>query len=401
MAPRSRNFYQILFETIVWALAKAFDAENYLYNKKIGIRDKSRLVWAVNVRHIDPKYEQILERVNNIVKNRETENKKNGEECNFDRTIKSFCTDEAIRKRTMALGKTQESENASETSSVFEDGMLRNNKISATLINSLTELEKDYIFARYQITERRIDKYYGQNHSKKFSVFYKPKYFKVFKILSFALCLVSTCLIFNVLFRMSLLLSSLVTLNKNKIRPVVFVYNSCLILSTASYISNVFTKTYQQVSKSIINNSLLVIYTNGVFPFIGAIIFVIVNASRNVFAEFSNAFIFLNALSTVTSTFFETVFIFSSISTYSALHILRQIASFLGLKLAVFFCFIAYTKIITFTSMYIPVIFTAIVVIQTFRIARVMLSGSLMENIKDHFFLDNTTVVNYEHSDIE
>lgn len=395
------KFLSSLFEMIVLALAKAFDAENYLYNKKINVRDRSRLVWAANVRHIDPKYEQILGRINEVIKSREAVCKKDGECIPDQKLPRSFFADGVMRRKAAATEKINGLGSVTDTNSVFEDGTPHSNGTSATLINSLTEMERDYIFARYQITERRIEKYYGQSHDKKFSIFYKPRHFRLFKMLSFILCLASTCLLFNVLFRLSLLLSRLTTLNKSQTKPVLFVYNFCLVLSTASCIPSVFTKTYQQVSKAAINTFLLATYTNCVFPFVGAIIFVIVNASRNVFAEFSNAFIFLNALSTLTSSFFETFFIFSPLSAYTTLYVLRQVVSFLGLKLAVFFCFIAYTKIITFTSMYIPMVFTVIVVMQTVRIARVMLSGSLMENIKDHFFLDNTTVVNYEHNDVE
>lgn len=381
------NFLSRLYEIATLLVAKIFDAENYLYNKKTEIRDKSRLVWCVNTRFIEPKYEQQLSKINEIVKSKH-------EKIKPDQGFQSVPVDGVIRRRSIP-GELEVSESVNESQSFSKDNSFR--KTTPALAKSLNEAENDYIFAKYELTDKRIQKYYGKRHNKRFSIFYKPKYFRVFKVLSLFVSLGAICLFFNVLFRASAFLSQLMNLSKNKTTSMLFIYNSCLLLSGVSYIPHLFAKTRQEISKGIINTFLLAIYVDGIFPFVGAILFVILNASRNVFSEFSNAFIFLNAFSSVSSMIFETFFILSSIELYSVPYILRQIASFFGMKLALIFCFITYTKIFNFTSMYIPMIFTILIILQITRIVRALFSGSLMDNIKDHFFLDDTMVINYNH----
>lgn len=399
------KFLTFIFERIISVFSKIFDGDNFLYNKNTEILDKSRLFWGINTRYIEYKYEVLVNKINEIIKGYSDRNEEiltnrsqvfdissDNESAilrknNIDPTvnISSFSESDVLRKR-----------NVESTINTNEE---QSQKVSSSLINSFSESEKEKIFLRYKITKNRIEKYYGKNHNKKFSLFCRPKCFKLFKILCFISCFAFSCLFFNILFRFSYFLSKLVIFNQNNLKAIIFVYSFCLFLSFSSQIPNLLTGSYKQNLKSILNNLVLSFYTNFIFPFMGSVAFIIINASRESFFEFSNSFIVLNSFSTIISSFFENFFIFSPISTYSVFYIVRQILSFLVLKLAIFFCFIAYTKIITFTSIYIPMIFTITIIVQAIRIGRIIFSGTLMEKIKDYFFLDNTTVANYQHDE--
>jgi len=396
------KFLAWIFESVVRWTARLFDGENYLYNKKIGEVDRSRLVWRANTRYMDKRMVSQLEHINGIVS-------ANGN------NLASESSSEAPSGTVdgLASGQASASFHAS-PHALTASGSINNSNVSAanttpiantsshpshskSLINSINETEKLHILSKYQITETKINKYYGKTHTRKFSIFKLPKLYWAFKPLCFLACLFVSCVFFNLVFRAALLLSRLA--HREKIRPVLFVYNACLILALVSRLPDVFSKPLGQLSKAALNSGFLALYTNALFPLVGAVAFVVINASRNVFAEFSNTFLFLNALSSVTSSFFEAFFLFSPIASYSLFYLIRQCLSFLGMKMFIFFSFVAYTRIMAFGSMYIPIVFTCLVLMQVVRFVRVVASGTFMETIKDHFFLDNTTVVNYQDSD--
>lgn len=364
-------FLAWLCEIVTWTVARFFDAENYLYNKKTMIGDRKRLVWAANIRFIDGKTESLLEKINDVLSN-------NAVPVNSSTTkeLDTFNQEISIH-----------SENTD--SNTFS-------RPSKSLINSLNESEKLQIYSKYEITDERIEKYFGKSHTRKFSIFLAPKHPKIFKIFCFLSCLLTSCLFFHLLFRAAIFLSPI---NRPEAKPIMFVYITSLLLGLFSHLPKILSITSSQRLKSLFNNALVIFYTNILFPAIGAMAFVIVNAGRSVFSEFTNSFVLLNALSSVTSSFFESCFIFSPISSYSVFYLIKQIASFLAFKMFVFLSFIAYSRIVVFGSIYVPIFFTALIVVQLVRFVRVLVSGSLMETIKDHFFLDDRTVANYQHSE--
>lgn len=386
------SFITILFEKIIYYLSKVFDADNYLYNIKSKILDRKRLRWAVNSRYIAPRYEQFLFKINSLIKNREIK-QKDDVLIDDDRIFSdSFASEEGLRIRNITSVRN------SPAISNAESKLATKTMASSTLLNSMVEQEKNRIIQKYEINDRRIEKYYGRKHSRKFSIFSIPKLFPVFKLLSFILCFSAFFLLFNLVFRLSIFFMKLSKLNNENAKTAMFIYLSCLILVIISYLHLFFTQNLRQAAKIILNNLIIAFYTNFVFPSVAAFAYVVANANRNVFSSFSTIFFTLNSFSPMLSSTFRMLFVFSQVGSYSTFYILRQLASFMVLKLGVFFCFIAYMKIITFPSIYIPILITATICVQTARILKFITSGTLLETIKDHFFLDNTTVVNYQHS---
>lgn len=366
------EFFAGIVNIVAKTLSKVFDADNYLYNTDVPVSDKSRLVWGLNKKHCSKDYLSFIDKINSTIKNANTSSNIDDESSNNSSVFSNSMNESTTRRR------------------------IQSSKASPSLINSVSENEESKILEKYRITERRVKKYYGKIHDKRISIFYKPRFFGIMKSLCLFISLAIYCAIFNTAFRLSSVACKLLCLKKEETTSAFFVYFFSALITLAANIPSVLKISRNQISRYITNNTVFLAYSNIIFPFIGSLAYVILNASMNKFIEFSKAFIFLNSISTLTSVLFETFFVFSRTETYSSLYFLRQVGSFIVLKLAIFFCFIAYTRIIVFSSMYIPIFFTGIVVTQAIKITRILFSGTLMENIRDHFFLDEVDVINYD-----
>ncbi|KAM0680631.1 hypothetical protein GINT2_001319 [Glugoides intestinalis] len=386
------SFITLLFEKIIYCLSKVFDADNYLYNVKTASIDKKRLCWAANSGYITPRYEQFLFKINSLIKDCEIK-EKDDILMDDERILSdSFVSEESFRRRNISYIRN------SHIIDNPESKFTKRTLASSTLLNSMAEQVKDKIIQKYAINDRRIEKYYGRKHQRKFSIYCIPKLFPVFKLLSFILCFLAFFLLFNLVFRLSIFFMNLTRFNIETAKTEIFIYLSCLTLVTISYSHLFFTRNIRQTAKIVLNTLLVSLYTNFVFPSIAAFAYVAANANRNVFSSFSTTFFILNSFSPLLSSIFRIIFLFSQVGTYSAFYILRKLASFLALKLWMFFCFVVYMKLVTFPSFYIPIFVTAVLGVKTVKFFKLIISGTLLEKIKEHFFLDNTTVINYQHS---
>lgn len=367
------QFFVNSFEIIASLYSKVFGADNYLYNKEVDNFDRSCLVWALNSRYADQQYLDWLEDVNRMLKE--------------ESKIKSYGKRKASVMPTTHILRTSDSSTADPS----RDATPR-------LPRSPEVERKPDVLEKYRITERRIGKYLGKTHNRKISIFYRPRYFGIFKLLTYLSCFLLVQLIFGATFRISAFMCS--KLQSEESKSACFVFCCCLVFSLICCLYELKTASASLLTV-IVNRSIVLVYTNILFPFIGSVGLVFLYASWNIFAHFTSIFVIINSLSSISSIIFENVFLASSLQAYSAMYIVRQLCSFLCLKLTIFSSFMIYKRIVKFNSLCIPIIFMLTTTFQIVRLTRLMFSGDLMARIKDYFFLEKTNVIDYNHSDDE
>jgi hypothetical protein len=409
------KFFAKIFGGIVKFLSKFFYAENYLYNTHIPILDKKRLIWAMNKNDMSPDTALLLRKINSIVSESSLSSKKDATKNFQSNSLKADDVNQTLNVESESIPRLRTKVrvpivylNDSSTTSVFDqqsnttfsNSDLSNSKHSKSFINSKISDETIKIQKRFELTPDRINKYYGQKHDKRVSIFYKPKFFSIFKLLIIFICFAFVQLFFSLIFQLSNLICKFINLKTEESMAVSFIYFSCLILVFSTDLSNIFNGQMKFKLKNISNPLILTAYSNLLFPFLAAILNVFIYSDLK-FTEFTKCFFFLNAFSGFTSGFFKAIFVITSVQSYNSFYLLKQLVSFAALKFVVFLLFLAYSKIIIFSSIYLPVFFFCVLAFQLYRIIQLLNSGSLMERIKDHFYLENISILNYSNSDGE
>lgn len=280
----------------------------------------------------------------------------------------------------------------------YSSGRNRNSKTSQTLIKSIQNGEMKKILDRYEINDRRIAKYYGVKHNRRISIFYRPSNFVIFKSLWLTSNFIFIQLFFYLIFKFAYLICQKILFKTEEFKSVSFVYLCALILSSLCKLTRVLRKENVFKFKAFLNPLILTTYTNFVFPFATSIANVVLFAT-NQFTAFSYCFIILFSFSEISHAFFKALFIVSPIDHYSPVFILKQILLFFCLKVIFLSMYLTYNRIIILTSMYPFLIFTFVIGYYIYKAIRLAFVGSLMDNIKDYFFLDKTEVINYESND--
>lgn len=366
------NFFAHSFESITRFYSRLFGADNYIYNKEVAGLDRSRLVWALNSRYADQKYFDWLENINRTLR----------------RNVAKDCTKKRVSSATDSHSSTNDSSIGDAANTLSDTGLSRS-----------LEMGRNSILGKYQITEKRISKYLGKIHNRKISLFYRPKHFGIFKSLTYISCFLFVQLVFRATLGISLFACS--NFHEEESKSICFMFCCCLSFSFICKLYELKRATFRSLVVSAVNRGVLLAYSNILFPFIGSIGLVLLYASRSVFAQFTSIFAIINSLSSITSIIFENVFLTSQIQNYSAMYVVRQLCSFLCLKLTIFSSFMIYKKMIRFNSFCIPALLMFTATFQAIRLARLMFSGDLMARIRDYFFLERTNVIDYNHCNDE
>lgn len=464
------RFFAIIFSYVVRQYSKLFDADNYIYNTKVPIKDKKRLIWALNVPFTNPEYLRMINKINLTLdeakkKVQDRDNDKGSSKCESDASSQNESDWEVSVKnesqdRTQAIRNKIETNSEGNDNSQIEEGKYndvcnsfeettnnhddqsfltkrrsfnssisnyfnsfrnsetfnsqssynspfenstmtdRSPKATQTLIKNIQNNEKMKIFDRYEINKRRIAKYYGIKHNRKISIFYKPARFTLLKLLSFITNFSLIQIFLYSVFKVSYYICEKINFKTDEYKSVFVIYMSALIVSSIAKFVKILNKDKLLKFKAFLNPLILIIYTNFVFPFIASLTNVLLFANHQ-FTAFSQTFIILFSFSAIACTFFCALFIVSSIDNYSPLFIIKQIILFLGLKVIFLSMYLTYNRIIILTSMYPLIIFTFILGYYIYKTIRVVFVGTLMENIRDYFFLDKTEIINYESGENE
>lgn len=414
------RFTVLIFGGIAKIFAKIFNAQNYFYNEKSAIPDKKQLVWALNTTHCSSEYLNYIDQINYVLKNKELikndlkEKNKNGKSisrkyldfmknCLGKVTIENNDLEEAYRRvnldSTTLIKETDKLinsiENESDSTTNRTDTSFTK-KVSKSLTSAIESEQNEMILKRYEFSDRRIRKYFGLEHSRRISIFYKPKHFGLVKMCCFMSCFTSILILISLILRISLLICNKIEFYSEESKSVGFMCISSLLTCLISLISKVFNINFKILFKVFLNHTILKFYTNFLFPVTASLISVLIYSNRE-FTAFSKIFITIFSFSTIPEYFFKNIFVASEIESYSPLFIIKQLASFSGLKAALFLLYLTYNRIVVFSNIYLPFVFGAIIVFQIYKISHVFTSGSLMEKVKDHFFLDKTVIANYNY----
>lgn len=392
------KFFAASFERIFRFYSRYFDAENYLYNKEVaGSYSKDRLVWDLNCKYASFEYIDYVQKVNRLLQ----DNLHNSD----------LSKQGPVSPLNTALNTTYNAEETDFTHQRLVRGLddeVSDTKSVSTFYGSLQKDKNLDLLERYKITDKRIAKYFGRSHNRKISIFLKPKHFTIFKILCIVSCLLFSQFVFTSSFFMAFCFSRFFKQAElsSSIFFVAFASIFSLFCNSRSLSWNFLSyqrpirgsRSFLMGTSPILNRLIVILYSNIIFPCSASLALVFFYANMNRFACFTYLFIIFNSLSSFSSAIFENIFIVSPLSTYSIFYVLKQLLSFAMLKLTLYFILVIYKKIIRFNSYSLPIIFIGSAVFQVARIMNFIFSGDLISKIKDSFFLENTDILDYEHS---
>lgn len=241
---------------------------------------------------------------------------------------------------------------------------------------------------KYSINGTTVSKYLGKKVNKKISLFYKPRFYSLFllvSLLSFFLVLQSC---FSFCFVSSLLITKALSL-PSQLELFAFV----LLLSNLLLFVSVFKYVFASFSATKMLNHLLVfIYSNFVFPSLGSLFFLFFYADSG-FVNFSKIFVLLFSFSSLISSLFESVFLLAY--SCSPFLVFINLSCFCLFKCILFILSLIYKRIITFRTLAFPSILVLLISIYTARFLRILFSGNFISQIRDFFFLEDTEIMNH------
>lgn len=340
-------------KNISWLIAASFKicsrilgCDNYIFNKKT-IIDRERLVWDLNCKLADIKYIQFIREINNKLKTKEVTlfGTKNINEIDQDSTD--------IRTTTFNYNKD------------------------------------DNILDKYSITNRRIEKYFGKEHNRRISIFYKSKWVNI--------CIVLSLILFA--FAMQCIFTGSYLISLFAVRKISFFSNfegMAVILGFVSLFTFFLSINYSEVisNMSIICSLIKILYFNVLFPAIFALGYVFLYSQKYYFAQFSLAFLAFFSVSNINLLVFESIL--QVPIEQNIISIVVNLFSHLLFNLSIYSLIAVNSRLLYFSSKLLPTILLIFIAGHLFKIFKSVLTGQMMTKIKDYFYLEDTAISNYD-----
>ncbi|KAI5149152.1 hypothetical protein ENBRE01_0726 [Enteropsectra breve] len=369
------NIYvKVAFQT-VHMLSKILRMDNFLFNaplKKITKAEiKNNLCWDVNTNAYNDEMVTSVIKINKVVKDAselficENEEKESAK-CMQTEHDTTFGTEQCA---SMASCTKQELKGISRYG--------RKYKISE---------DDEKILQKYFITEKRITKYLGQKHFKKYSIFYKPNYFKLrLLIIAFAKTL-SGVLCTTFLFGCASLMARFSGIKSGSAFLVAFVLLSkalCFVINDK--------KNRLSLSK-LMKNAVMELFLSLVWPGLSSLAFVFLNSDENRMVRFSETFMGLSCLDFVTKKIMRTFFAISPMYDYTWLSICKKLSLFVLFQIVLGLLY--YSQRVVWSGLKISMMMGIVVFIGAGvkRAVESLVSGKVAQQVKDKHWLSKTEV---------
>lgn len=360
------------YARIIILLVLLFKMQNFVYNRPIAIPDRRLLEWDVNINTNSKSLAREVRRINSLIRAR-------GDESS-DPQHEGDKNGDFAESNTSSTG--------------------RPDKVGRAAVSSRDArrhcpgaIESDRkIIQRYRITDRKIEKYFGRSHHGRFSIFYKPRFYLFYKVVIFLACSLFTLGVMISIFGAA----SLVARALSPENGTLFLF-ACLCLSRGIALAG---KTAAVGICGFSKLSLLYVYTNLLWPVAASVVYFFIFYTSDDMIRISSLFLFFSAFSGVMQFFFTQLVFALPVHEYSFQFLLQKLISTAITKSALVLLYIIYTRMLGFRIM-LCLLLSLVVISYVTRFATALVSGQWLEDIKDHYFLETVSVVNYAPEDSE
>ena len=257
-------------------------------------------------------------------------------------------------------------------------------------INNLRQLHtnSNQLRMKYEINERRIQKYYGVRHKRRFSIFYKPKLYWLFYLLFSLACYSAVQVLLVCLLSCASLISQRMPFSSD----VSFILSVMLLLRIILFAG----KSCHQIIKSVI----VLFYRNILWPTTIAMSYLFLSDKSDGFFRFSSIFVIFFAFSAHLFYFCSFILFAFSYERMSYRRIIKQLVSFYFWKLFMIGLLIMARGLFTFRYL-IWACCTLIIGWLILNVAKLLISREWIESVRDEYFMVRSVAENYDHENKE
>ncbi|KAI4291595.1 hypothetical protein PAPHI01_0869 [Pancytospora philotis] len=343
---------------IIKRLGVIWGTNNYIYNLPQRIGSRARLIWDLNINARSELLAAEAACINRVVSQRQSADD-SGED------------DDAASTSTSML---------SELSSI--DATIRSRRERRRLADTNYS-----ILRKYGITDRTIEKYYAKPHSGKFSLFYKPRCFFLFKLLMWVFC----SSIVGVLTWAALSAAWLACVAFAPENAVAFAFASLYCIKFVAFLLTASVPSICAAPKSL----LIFTFVNFVWPAVLTYMYYFYICDSSTFISVSKIFLFFFMLAPILYGLIVRFYFSLPLGRYSYSHVFRYLMSITTLQCVVLYITGGIMRHCSFNGFMI-IVLTMYATYMVARGAVAVLNGSWLERIRDLYFLERIDILNYE-----
>jgi len=379
----------------ILTLSRSLGLDNYLYNRVVDDFDKNRLCWDINTANHDENDKRKVVKINAVLKkyrnsvSRSESSAESIEQCDIT-------TEHQMNSKETMLNEKEAMINSKETMINGKDAS-KTEAIKIKRIQRSKDEQERMLFQKYEITDTKIRRYFGMPHNRKISIFYRPKFFALSRIIIYLSCLIFLHVFGFFIFELSgNVVSALPSCIHEKYFGALVLFTAISILKAAAFFlpQNEFHSKRYHFLKS----SIIYVYCNILWPLIFTVGYVAFNCRNGSIISFSNVLGAAVACSSVVRFVITNIFLAMPIERYSVRHLFNQLAFIISLKAFLFLCY-------TFLNDYFGVLrfikLATIVAVSSgvFFLFMKLIFTDWSKIVKEGLYFERYDVENYNHED--
>ena len=179
-------------------------------------------------------------------------------------------------------------------------------------------------------------KYFGNNHKKRYSLFYRPRFYNFFKFIIILSCFAAS----QAIFYSAISLTRLIILKQPHVSNY-FTFIFISLLRMICHLPQMKNRNSISTASTILKYAVVHAYTNVIWPILASFIYIGLFCDSNSFVHFSRLFIVANSLSPITFHSFKILAFALPLEQNSLRYIVKSIMSYMFLEISALSHFIS------------------------------------------------------------
>lgn len=331
-----------VFNRLIRLLTGVCGLRSFFYNEPVRIRDRGNLVWDMNVNADPSVHSEELRLANEILR-------------------------ASLREAPEAAEPSEESQPQQ------QPGGCRSSRRHAV----------------YAFTERRLRKYFGNSHSGRFSLFYRPRATGLLGLLIFVACFASLQVVLAALLCLARYTSRFLSDGSS----TAFSLSFLLLARGFSFLIN--ERPCRCLFSRILKRGIIHVYTNVVVPTAGTLLFFSVHYRGVRYVAPSSVWLRINLFSSLVHASISLLLLSASIDSQSYGHLISFLGSYLLLKIVFIVLLLSYSRYLGL-RFFVYLLTSALALRHLLQFAALLYSGNILERIREECYLKEKRVLDYQ-----